>query len=412
MSVVEWFFWLSIVLVLYPYLIYPMGIGLIAILKRREQKDVETDEIDYWPDVTIIIPAYREAQSVAPKMESIRNLDYPKDKLRILWIIATHEGDDSLEPTLKALQSYPEALYILVPHRGKIYSLNQARLQVETPYTLITDADILISPHSLRVGIQHMKQNPRVVLVGGSRQLLPQGKNTPVGFSEAPYLGYEAWLGKAESQWGCALGLGGGFLLLRTSFWPEMPAGVVDDLYLNLYAGLNRFHVVFEPKIKSYEIPSASYRVEFQRKIRIAYTAFNTIRSLFSWKKALQNPLFLFFFFSHKLFRYTIAPVALLIGLLSVVGVAFKSTFYSMAATLYILAALEAFALWALATVRLPGWIALPGYFFLAHFAQLVGLWKFLRSEDPLRVWQRLPRTEIGMSHAVEHNYSTGSSTS
>ncbi|MCX7606688.1 MAG: glycosyltransferase [Bacteroidia bacterium] len=406
-------FWITLSIVLYPYFFYPIVLFFVGLLRPAERnKPSSATQVEEWPEVTLVIPAYKEVDSVQPKMDSIRSLDYPADKIRILWIISTHEGDETLTPTLAALEAYPEAEYILVPHLGKNAALNRARSLVRSPLTLITDANAILSPSSLRSAVQCLQQTPVGGAVGGRRLLLsPKGHTvTP---SESTFLSFEHLLKKAESTIDCALGLSGEFLLLETALWPEIPPSVVDDLYIVLNSGLSGKPLRYEPKAVVYEAPSPTISIEFQRKSRIAYTVFHTLRARFRLRDALRYPKFTFMFLSHKFSRYFVAPIAL-VFLLILTGILSFAHPHLLYISLFILQGfswIEAATFLIAPRLRLPGFLSLPGYFLLAHWAQLWGLWRFLRREDPLQVWKRLPRTETeSLSHVVEHTYSTGSS--
>ncbi|MCS7152653.1 MAG: glycosyltransferase [Bacteroidia bacterium] len=396
MQVWEWLFWSCVALLLYPYVLYPAGVLLVSWIKRKITPS-PLPLLTTYPEVTIVIPAYREAGSVVPKMESIRQLEYPKDKIRVLWVIATHEGDESFAPTLEALRAYPEAEVLIVEHRGKIHSLNEARGRVKTEYVLISDADVLLSSTSLLQAIRRAESDPRIAIVGGRRCIGSSGKEVPTGQNEGMYVRFDALLGAAEGTWGYALGLWGGFLLMKQNFWSLMPSGVVDDLYLNLDAILQGGKVVIEPTAKSYELPSPDISTEFRRKVRIAYTAFHTIAAIPLWKRIWKVPTFAFFFLSHKLFRYLIAPIALvgLWGSTIFLAVEYPYSLYGVMLVGQGIAWIEALILLRYPALRLPFGTGMPGYFVLAHVAQLVGLWRFLRQEDPVKVWQRLPRVEL-----------------
>ena len=412
MEVAEWIFWGSVFLIVYPYALYPLGLGIVYGIKRGWRRSPADRSLSHWPEVTIVIPAYKEADSVKPKMESLRQQDYPSDKMRILWVIATHEGDESFTPTLEALKAYPEAEILVVPHRGKIYSLNEARKHITTPYALITDADVLLSPQALKELIRVAESHPATAIVGGVRRVLSHPSPTLVEKTEIPYLHFDERLGTWESLWGYALGLWGGLLLLKTPFWPEMPDGVVDDLYLNLHAILSGGKVFICPQAQGHETLSPNPSIEFRRKSRIAYTAFHVIHKRFRWKEALRVPLFSFFFLSHKVFRYLFAPLGLCLAYGSSLYLTPLWPLYALAALLQTLVWSEAILLLSWPALRFPRPIALPAYFVIAHWAQLAGLWKFLTGADPLQVWQRLPRSEIQpTAYGVGNSHSSSAST-
>ncbi|MCS7162465.1 MAG: glycosyltransferase [Bacteroidia bacterium] len=386
-------FWVGFILLLYPYGLYPLGLWVGAAFRRPLKQSESSAEL---PPVTVVIPAYREAHSVRPKMESLRQLDYPKDKLRLLWVISTHAEDETLEPTLAVLRAYPEAEYRLIPHRGKNYALNQARQWVDTSYVLLTDADTPLAPQSLRKAMAKMLADPEVGIVGGSRAVQPAARTATVGGAEQTYLAYENRLRAWESLWGCALGLGGGFLLLRRAVWEELPEKVGDDLYLNLTAGWKGWKVLLEPEAIAYEIPSPDPRAEFARKVRIAYTAWHTLPYVLSLSALIRRGRFTFFFLSHKFFRYLVAPLALFgMGLAAMVCMLEGKLGYALGVVGVGGASVQALLLYSglRPTYWLGRWLFLPGYFVLAHVAQLVGLWQVLRGTELYQLWQRPARS-------------------
>ncbi|MCS6896100.1 MAG: glycosyltransferase [Bacteroidia bacterium] len=395
MQVWEWIFWSSLFLVVYPYGLYPAAIWLASKIKEalHRRKPYKLEE---FPEVTIVIPAYKEADSVKPKMESIRRLEYPSDKVHILWVISTDEKDSSLASTLDALSQYPEAKYIIVHRRGKNVALNAARSTVQTPLVLFSDANALLAPQSLKAAVLHLMRPPMADAVGGYRLIYTQGAHA-FAHTESPYLRYEGILRKAESTFDCALGLPGEFLLLRTELWLPIPEEAGDDQYLVLRLGLSGKRLRFAPEALAYEQPSRDSKIEFHRKVRIACNAFHTIRLGFSLSEALRHPVFSFFFISHKGFRYLIAPIALIVMLISggVLCVTHAGYFYCILFGAMLAAWMQASLLIFVPRMKLLQAMTAPGYFVLVHLAQIAGFWRFLRKDDPLKVWQRLPRMDL-----------------
>ena len=73
-------FWLSLIIVIYTYLGYPL---LMMLLGRIQHKPVEKK--DCFPGVSLIISAYNEEKHVEEKIKNCLSLDYPKDKLEIIF---------------------------------------------------------------------------------------------------------------------------------------------------------------------------------------------------------------------------------------------------------------------------------------------------------------------------------------
>ena len=92
--ILEIIFWSALFMVFYTYLGY--GIVLYALVKLKELfvkpvKRVLPPDSDL-PEVTLFITAFNEEDVVDEKMENSLALDYPADKLRIVWV--TDGSDD------------------------------------------------------------------------------------------------------------------------------------------------------------------------------------------------------------------------------------------------------------------------------------------------------------------------------
>ena len=93
------------------------------------------------PEATLLIAAYNEEAIVASKMVNCRQLDYPADKLRLVWIT-----DGSNDNTNERLKEYPEVTVLYQPQRqGKTAALNRALPYVNTPYVIFTDANTMVN---------------------------------------------------------------------------------------------------------------------------------------------------------------------------------------------------------------------------------------------------------------------------
>ena len=99
--ILEIIFWSALFMVFYTYLGY--GIVLYALVKLKELfvkpvKRVLPPDSDL-PEVTLFITAFNEEDVVDEKMENSLALDYPADKLRIVWV--TDGSDDGTNDRLQ-----------------------------------------------------------------------------------------------------------------------------------------------------------------------------------------------------------------------------------------------------------------------------------------------------------------------
>ena len=145
-------------------------IGLVAtsffvlsfFSNAKKSKSLYTD--NELPTVSVLIPAYNEEESVAPTLDSILAVDYPKDKLEIIFI-----DDGSKDGTLRVAQRYIKK-GIKVFHKendptGKKGSaMNFALKKAKGEIVVSMDADTFVDPKSLKQMVRFFK-NPEVMCV-------------------------------------------------------------------------------------------------------------------------------------------------------------------------------------------------------------------------------------------------------
>lgn len=99
----EILFWFALFVVFYTYLGY--GILLYILVKLKEffvkpvRRSLPTTDGEL-PEVTLFITAFNEEEVVDEKMENCLELDYPADKLHIVWVT-----DGSNDGTNERLQT-------------------------------------------------------------------------------------------------------------------------------------------------------------------------------------------------------------------------------------------------------------------------------------------------------------------
>lgn len=99
--------WSCIGALFYTYLGYPALMYLLAQLralyKQRFQPQArrQTVDGDEWPMISFLIPAYNEQKVIRQKVENTLELDYPRDRLKIVVV-----SDGSTDQTNAMLASY------------------------------------------------------------------------------------------------------------------------------------------------------------------------------------------------------------------------------------------------------------------------------------------------------------------
>ena len=116
--------------------------------KRRHLPDIEL------PIYTVMIALYREATSVAPLLQAISDLDYPREKLDV--ILVTEADDHSTRQAIARLQPLPHVQVITVPAIGpqtKPKALNYALPFARGRFVAVFDAEDRPEPGQLRAAL-------------------------------------------------------------------------------------------------------------------------------------------------------------------------------------------------------------------------------------------------------------------
>ena len=141
---------LGIVYVFIFLSVYVQIFFLVTFLERRKNILVRNKNIELkeYPGVTIIVPCYNEEKTIAGTIDSLINLDYPKDKLQIMII-----DDGSKDDTWKVIQEFAKFGNIKIFHKengGKYTALNLGLEKVKTPFLGCLDADSFVDSQALK----------------------------------------------------------------------------------------------------------------------------------------------------------------------------------------------------------------------------------------------------------------------
>ena len=151
-TTVEWLFGLLVLIVFTNRYVYG---SLLRLADRRTVKDYNKDP-ETWPSVAIVVPVFCEGPSVLQTAASFAALDYPRDKLKIVFIddVST---DDTYEHLQEACRRYPWMDLIQNPHNmGKRLGIKNAVLNIHTDLIMSVDSDVIVDSNVVRELVRHM----------------------------------------------------------------------------------------------------------------------------------------------------------------------------------------------------------------------------------------------------------------
>ena len=387
-------FWATLLIVFYTYIGYGILLYIIIRLKRLLkgaplQQAMPADED--LPTMTLMICAYNEEDVVKEKMENTLALDYPKDKFRIMWVT-----DGSNDHTNELLKAYPEVDIVFSPERkGKTAALKHGLRELKTRYVTFTDANTMINSGALRE-IARLFSNPTVGCVSGEKRVAARKAGEMAAEGEGLYWKYESTLKRWDSELYSAMGAAGELYAIDPKLCREVPdEALLDDFMLSMYVVQAGKRIAYTPEAFAREYGSANIYEESKRKRRIAAGGLQSIWWLRSMLNPLHQPLVTFQYVSHRVLRWSITPIAMVLLLLANIALVAMGagTFYTVMLILQAIFYLMALAGWLQNRIGYKNKLLYTAYYFVfMNFNVFRGM-AYLKSHGKSGAWEKAKRS-------------------
>ena len=387
-------FWACLLIVFYTYLGYGILLYIIIRLRRffkgKPQKTVMPQD-DELPTMTLMICAYNEEDVVAEKMENTLAIDYPKDKLRIMWVT-----DGSNDHTNELLSAYPEVDIVFSPERrGKTAALKHGLRELQTRYVAFTDANTMINTDALRE-IARLFRDPTVGCVSGEKRVAARKAGEMAAEGEGLYWKYESTLKRWDSELYSAMGAAGELYAIDPKLCREVPdEALLDDFMMSMYVVQAGKRIAYTADAYAMEYGSANIYEESKRKRRIAAGGLQSIWWLRSMLNPLRQPLVTFQYVSHRVLRWSITPIAMVLLLLvNIALVAIGAgSFYTVMLIGQALFYLAAILGWLLNRYGYKNKLLYTAYYFVfMNFNVFRGM-AYLKSHGKSGAWEKAKRS-------------------
>ena len=302
-------FWLCLAIVVYTYVGYGLILYLLVFIKRLAIKAKPLADItdDCLPEVTLMVCAYNEEDIISEKMSNTHSLDYPADRLHLVWVT-----DGSTDNTNSILSTYPDVKIVFSPERrGKSAALKHGIKEVSTEIVMMTDANTMLNPEAIRE-IVRLMQDPKVGCVSGEKKVMAKSDSDEAAQGEGLYWKYESTLKRLDSELYSAMGAAGELCVIRRQLMTDIPDDtLLDDFVISMEIVRMGYKIAYTSKAFAMEYGSADLHEESKRKRRIAAGGLQSSWRLRSLMNPLRHPVVAFQFVSHRVLRWTITPVCL-----------------------------------------------------------------------------------------------------
>lgn len=393
--ILELVFWILLFLLFYTYIGYALVLFLLLKIKKALfPKKILSFDSSYEPDVCLFVTAFNEKDFIKQKVENSFSLDYPQEKVQYLWIT-----DGSNDGTPDLLKKYDLLeVHHLPERRGKMHAMNRGVKFVKAPIIIFSDTNTILGKQSVREIVARFS-NEKTGCVAGEKRIVEKDADAAAGAGEGLYWKMESWIKKMDAELNSAVGAVGELFAIRTELFEEVETDtLLDDFMISLRIVQKGYNIAYTSSAYAEETASLNVGEEFKRKIRIAAGGIQSIFRL----KSLLNPfrfgLYSWQYFSHKVLRWTLAPVSLFLILpvnLLIVWQQngwFEFQFYSVMLYTQLLCYLMAALGWYLENKKLHfKLLFVPYYFLFINYTSIRGIFRYFKGKQSV-VWEKAKR--------------------
>jgi poly-beta-1,6-N-acetyl-D-glucosamine synthase len=303
-------FWALLFIVFYSYVGYGILLGLLVKLKKSPNPPAsKINDVDL-PEVTFMVAAYNEERWIEDKIRNSLALEYPKEKIKFVFV--TDGSTDSTPDKVKNFKN-PEGYAIELFHqperRGKIAAVERVMPFIKSPIVVFTDANTDLNPEAVWKMVRHYA-DPTVGAIAGEKRV--EMSSVASGAGEGIYWKYESLLKKWDSQLYSAVGAAGELFSVRTDLYePVEKDTLIEDFVMTMRIAKRGFRIVYESEAYAVEGHSADVKEELKRKIRISAGGLQAVWRLRSLLNPIKYGVLSFQYWSHRVLRWTLAPLAL-----------------------------------------------------------------------------------------------------
>ncbi len=381
------FFWFLLAIIFYTFFGY--GILLYVLNKLKgNKKALPHSNPDDLPACTLIIAAYNEESIIEEKVKNCLELDYPKGKLDILFVT-----DGSSDRTAVILSNMPGIIHHhSAARQGKMAAIDRIVPLVDTPVLVFTDANTFLNPDTLIKLNKHFLDE-KTGAVAGEKRIIVDVNADASSAGEGIYWKYESFLKKQDAQLFSAMGCAGELYAIRKNLHKAQPTDtILDDFMVSMEVLRYGKIIAYEPDAYAMEYGSENTTEELKRKIRISAGAWQSMGRTTDLMNPFKYPLISFLYISHRILRWSVTPIALLLFYVVNIFLLSKGLFYQFIFTAQTLFYLLSFTGYLMARKQLKfKAFFIPYYFTFMNYAAIAGAFRYFNGKQSA-VWEKAKR--------------------
>ena len=371
MIVVQVIFWISLALLVFAPLGYPLLLGIWAKLSRRRAATPLPIIAGEEPFVTLVIAAHREQSVIADRVANARALDWPADRLEV--IVAC---DGSPDETAAQARSAGADVVLELEWGGKVRAQDAAVAAADPRSTVVafSDANAAWEPDALRALVGELELADVGYVCGQVRFSGADGSTNQEGL----YWRFEMWQRARESQLASVTGGNGAIYAVRRENYIEVDPVMGHDLSFPFNFVKRGHRALYAPSARASEKMVPTVEGEFARKRRMMSHAWPIVL-----RGGLLSPRgypfsYAVMIYCHRALRYSTPKLHLVVFVANLILLG-QGTVYLVTLALQLLLLLAAL----LGSVVPIKPLLVARYYVLTTASIGAGLWDYLRHGTP-----------------------------
>nr|MBC7613743.1 glycosyltransferase family 2 protein [Pseudopedobacter sp.] len=384
-------FWVSLFIIFYTFFGYGIFLFFLLRIKRLFVKPFQFKENEVLPTVSLIIAAFNEADIIEEKIKNCLELDYPKDKIQIIFIT---DGSSDETSTIISRTKEVELLHQDI-RAGKMAAIKRAIPFIKGEITVFTDANTFLNKAAVKQLVKHY-QNPKVGAVAGEKRIMVADSADASAAGEGFYWKYESALKKWDYELYSNVGAAGELFSIRTGLYQPVESDtIIDDHMIAMRIAENGFIIAYEPGAYAMETASADSKEELKRKIRIAAGGIQSIIRLKKSANPFNYPILTFQYISHRVLRWAITPwLMILVLILNIIICVYYNNLFIyqlilLGQIVFYLASLTGYLLES-KKIKIKI-LFIPFYFSMMNYAAMAGTFRYFKGKQSA-AWEKSKR--------------------
>ena len=299
MITVKILFWISIFMIFWANIGYPISILILGKIIKRKNKTIANNE----KSISIIITAHNEEKVIQQKLENVISLDYPKEKVEII-VTSDNSTDKTNEIVKEFIKNHPTEnikLYKVKKRMGKTNAQNEAIKIAQNDILIMTDANAIIKKDAIKELVKSLGEN--ISYVTGKLEYI-NGDLSETSNSEKQYWDLDTKIRDIESNiQTITAGNGALYACIRKEYYNFKPIQCHDSA-MPLYYALKGKRAIANHKAIAYEKAGENTKDEYKRKVRMSRIVLSSILPSIKILNVFKYKWFTYFYLGHRTSRY------------------------------------------------------------------------------------------------------------